>query len=266
MTGRASQGLPAHELLPGRPSGFWITGVLGILRSPLISFARSGCLLVTTRSKIIFMSLLQRLLGRDDKFFQLLENCAAEAKSGASSLARVVEQIGHGSIDETMGDLAQSRRKHKRLSQEITEELCKKFATPLDREDIEALSSALYKISKNVEKIGERLTIAPPGAKMESVGRQISLLEQSAAIVNKMVGELRAQSHSELIKDDYERLQVLEGEADRVMNDLLRHIYQGESDARMVVFWKDIYELLEKGIDRCRDTGYVVFNIVLKNS
>ncbi len=212
------------------------------------------------------MSLLQRFFGRDDQFFQLLENSASEAKRGALLLSRVAANVGQGVIDEMIGDLAQSRRKHKRVSQEITEQLCKKFVTPFEREDIEALSSALYKISKNVEKIGERLTISPPGAKMENVSRQISILEQATSIVTKMVGELRANRHGELIKDDYERLQVLEGEADRVMNDLLRNVYHGESDARMVVFWKDIYELLEKGIDRCRDAGYVVFHVVLKNS
>jgi uncharacterized protein Yka (UPF0111/DUF47 family) len=34
----------------------------------------------------------------------------------------------------------------------------------------------------------------------------------------------------------------------------------------MVVFWKDIYELLEKGVDRCRDAGAIIFEIVLKNA
>ena len=50
------------------------------------------------------------------------------------------------------------------------------------------------------------------------------------------------------------------------MNELLRDLYHGNSDARAVVFWKDIYELFEKAVDRCRDAGYVVFHVVLKNS
>jgi len=212
------------------------------------------------------MSLLQRLLGRDDKFYQLLESSAAEACVAASVLMRVMEQIGTAAVDSTMGDLAQSRRKHKRISQEVTELLCKQFSTPLEREDIEELSSALYKITKNVEKIGERLTIAPPTADLNTLLPQVSLLEQGANVVIKMVSDLRHGRHGEHVKDSYERLQAIESEADRLMNDLLRNIYRGESDARTVVFWKDIYELLEKGIDRCRDAGYVVFHVVLKNS
>jgi uncharacterized protein len=98
------------------------------------------------------------------------------------------------------------------------------------------------------------------------VGRQLELLEQGAGVVAKMVAELRVKSHGEDIKGEYERLQAIEGDADRVMNELLRSLYHGTADARAVVFWKDIYELLEKAIDRCRDAGYVVFHVALKNS
>ena len=81
-----------------------------------------------------------------------------------------------------------------------------------------------------------------------------------------MVGQLRAKSHGEDVRDAYERLQSIEGDADKLMVELLRELYQGDVDARMVVFWKDIYEMLEKGIDRCRDAGYVVFLVALKYS
>ena len=59
---------------------------------------------------------------------------------------------------------SQSRRKDKQITQELTEQLCKTFITPLEREDIQALAAALYKIPKTVEKIGERILIYPGGA------------------------------------------------------------------------------------------------------
>lgn len=212
------------------------------------------------------MPALQRIFGRDTKFYDLLETSATEANTSATILARLVPQIGAGVNDEILGDLAQARRKHKRLSQQITEELCRNFVTPLEREDIEALSSALYKITKNVEKIGERLTIAPVAADFSVVSRQVQMLEQATAVVVHMVGQIRVQSHGEGIKDSYERLQVIEGDADKLMNELLRQLYHGDTDARIIVYWKDLFELLEKGIDRCRDAGYVVFHVALKYS
>src|SRR5438552_918711 len=110
------------------------------------------------------MSALQRIFGRDTKFFDLLEGSAAAAKQSAASLAAVFPKLTGNPAGDVLTDVAQARRKHKRISLQTTEELCKNFVTPLEREDIEALSSALYKITKNVEKIGERMLISPSGA------------------------------------------------------------------------------------------------------
>src|SRR5580698_7447781 len=184
------------------------------------------------------MSAFLRLFGRDDKFYRLLESSATEAQTGAAALVRLVAQLNQGPIDTILGDIDQSRRKHKRTTQEITEQLFHTFVTPLEREDIEALSTALYKISKNVEKIGERLIICPPGVNMDPIRRQISLLEQGANILVKMVANLRSKGQAELIRDHYERIQAIEGDADRIMNELLRDLYHGQGDARSVVFWK----------------------------
>jgi hypothetical protein len=212
------------------------------------------------------MSALQRIFGRDTKFYDLLENGAAAAKQSASILIALFPRLNASATSDVLTDLAQARRKHKRISQQTTEELCKNFVTPLEREDIEALSTALYKITKTVEKIGERLLISPSGTDVSVVSRQITMLEKAAEVVVAMVNELRAKSHGEEIRDAYERLQGIEGDADKLMNELLRELYQGSSDARVVVFWKDLYELLEKGIDRCRDAGYIVFHVALKYS
>ena len=212
------------------------------------------------------MSAIQRLLGRDDKFYLLLEASGQQARDGAAQLSQLLPKLGDGGAAQMLNDLGVSRLKHKVISTEITEALCKVFMTPIEREDIEALSSALYKISKTIEKIGERLTIHPEGVNIATIARQLALLEQSADVVARMVGELRKKTQGELIKGEYERLQSLESDADRVMNELLRDLYHGDSDARAVVFWKDIYELFEKAVDRCRDAGTVIFHVVLKNS
>jgi hypothetical protein len=212
------------------------------------------------------MSALQRIFGRDTKFYDLLEGGAAAARQSTSILAALIPKLTASPGSEVLSDVSQARRKHKRLSQETTEELCKNFVTPLEREDIEALSTALYKITKNVEKIGERLLISPSGTDLSLVSRQITMLEKAAEVVAIMVNQLRTKSHGEDIRDAYERLQSIEGDADKLMTELLRELYHGTIDARSVVFWKDLYELLEKGIDRCRDAGYVVFHVALKYS
>jgi len=136
----------------------------------------------------------------------------------------------------------------------------------MEREDIEALSSALYRITKNIEKIGERLLIIPKQINADQFTRQIKMIENAVDSVVTMVMSLRAKTHIEKFSDTYERLQTIEGEADKLMVALLGELYRGDIDVRNVLILKDVYELIEKVIDRCRDAGNVVFQVVLKYS
>ena len=96
--------------------------------------------------------------------------------------------------------------------------------------------------------------------------RQVGMLEQATDAVLAMVKQLRRIQEIEKIKQLNERLQVIEGEADKLMLELLRDLFSGKHDPLKVIALKDLYELLEKVIDRCRDAGNVINHIVLKNS
>lgn len=212
------------------------------------------------------MSALQRLLGRDRKFFDLLSASAAEARAGTQRLIALVEQLGKGGAEAQLVEISRKRVAHKQISNEITDALCKQFYTPLEREDIEQLSDALYKISKTVEKVAERMSISPSMQSLTTVQRQLALLVRGGELVEKMVADLCAGGHGEAVMEEYAQLQAIESEADRAMMDLLRSLYREESDARVIIAWKDVYDLFEKAVDRCRDAGFVVFHVALKNA
>ena len=63
-----------------------------------------------------------------------------------------------------------------------------------------------------------------------------------------------------------DRLQSIESEADRLILDLYRDTYINETDPVRFLLRKDMFEILEKAIDRCREAGVVAYQIVLKNS
>jgi len=92
------------------------------------------------------------------------------------------------------------------------------------------------------------------------------MMEKATDVVLAMVRQLRHLEHLERMKELNDRLQYLEGEADKLMVTLLRELYSGRLDPVRVVVIKDLYELMEKVIDRCRDAGNIVLQIVLKNS
>ncbi len=206
------------------------------------------------------------LFKRDETFFDLLEASAAEARQCASLLKDVAPHLG-GDTSAQLEAIRQSRRKHKKLAQEITERLCRTFITPLDREDIESLSTVLHKIPKTVEKVAERMTLCPPRFVGDIVSKQVSLLDLATSEVVFMVGGLRKKLTVEQIQDHQDKLQHIEGDGDKMLLNLLRGLFnQQHVEPMEVIILKDLYEILERAIDRCRDAGNVVFQMVLKYS
>lgn len=205
---------------------------------------------------------LQRLVGGGDIFFDLLEQSAGEAHESVQIFVRNLASPNPAALDQ----FAIVRRKEKRITEEISERLTKTFVTPLEREDIDALALALYKVPKTLEKFAERFQISPPNLPKSAFQRQSELLQQAMETLELMVRELRSSPDLAKIKDQNLKLQYLEGEADKLMVVRLKDLYNSPHDAISVVALKDLYDLLEKVIDRCRDAGNIIVQIVLKNS
>jgi uncharacterized protein Yka (UPF0111/DUF47 family) len=206
---------------------------------------------------------LQRLLGKEDLFFGLLEASALEAHTSVQSLVKLSQSLDQPVEIEVF---AAARRKDKEITSQIRNAVYTTFVTALEREDIEALSLVLYRIPKTVEKFGQRILLAPQHVRGVDFSRQISLLEQATECVVNLVKSLRAGVNLDEVKKWNDRLQQVEGEADDAIMELYRDLFSGRHDALKVIVLKDLYELLEKIIDRCRDAGNVISQIVLKNS
>ena len=206
---------------------------------------------------------MQKLLGKDDKFFSLMEGSAEESRASIRSLVEIIKKPED---KRTMESFIEARREDKRITKELTEHLCKSFVTPIEREDIEALSHALYRIPKVAEKFAERLMIAPHHVRGLELQKHLEMLEQAADTVVLMVKELRKGVNIETVQKQNDKLQHIEGEADGLMLETLRELYNGDHNVLKVIVLKDLFEILEKVFDRCRDVGNIVFQIVLKNS
>ena len=206
---------------------------------------------------------LQKILGKEDKFFTLLEASAEEARNSVRTLRKY---LASPESLKTLDEFILTRRKDKAITAQISEALCTTFVTTLEREDIEALSNALYKIPKTVEKIAERIMLGPQYVESIDLSRQMGLLENATDMVVTMIRELRRGVNLERIRTHNDQLQANEGDADNALLDKLKELYASQGNAIRVVFLKDIFELLEKVADRCRDAGNVINHIVLKNS
>jgi len=206
---------------------------------------------------------LQTIFGKGDKFYGLLEASAESARSSARALS---ELLSTPATQQSLEKFKQARRREKDLSAQISKELVNTFVTVLDREDIEALNGALYKIPKVVEKFAERYTLALGRLGDVDFTGRAAMLEQACEVLEQMVGQLRKGMDLHKIKKLNDQLQTIEAEADRQILELYQDAYTNETDAIRYLIKMDLFEILEKAIDRCRDAGNVIYHIVLKNS
>lgn len=206
---------------------------------------------------------LQTIFGKGDKFYGLLEASAAAARESTRALTDLLATpIPQRSLEK----FKLARQREKELAGQISQELVNTFVTALEREDIETLSNVLYKIPKVIEKFAERYTLASQRLIDVDFIPRAKMLEQACDVLEEMVGQLRKGMNIETSKALNDKMQAIEAEADRLILELYRDSYLNETDPMRYLILKDLFELLEKAIDRCRDAGNVVHHIILKNS
>jgi uncharacterized protein len=205
---------------------------------------------------------LQAIFGSGKQFHALLNEAASAALDSTRMLHAVLREPTH-TLD--LEAIRVARERERAIAERISRALVDSFITPFEREDIEALSSALYKIPKQTERFADRHALAPQRLQGIDFAPRAAMLEQGAGIVAEMVkelGQLRLEPMTEMDK----RLRLLENQADRLLLETYRDLYSGRYDPDLTHLLRDLFEILEKSIDRCREAGVVAFRIVLKNS
>lgn len=205
---------------------------------------------------------LQTIFGQGNQFYTLLEEAAVAAHDSTKALHAMLKAADR---QPALDAFKLARQREREASDKISFELVNSFITPIEREDIEALASALYKIPKQVEKFADRYSLATRHLEHIDFAPRAAMLEQASAVVVKMVHELR-NLKLEPMKALNDELRSIENEADRLMLELYRDIYSGRLDNLQMFLLKEFFEILEKAIDRCREAGVVAYEIVLKNS
>ena len=205
---------------------------------------------------------LQTIFGQGKQFFALLDEQAEAALDATRALHEMLRETDRV---HALDAFKLARQRERDASDKISQALVDSFIVPIEREDIEALGSALYKIPKQVERFADRFVLAQHRLDHIDFAPRAAMLEKAAAVVVEMVHELR-RLRLEPMKQLNDKLRVIENEADRLILELHRDIYSGNLEAGEMFLLKEFFEILEKAIDRCREAGVVAYEIALKNS
>jgi uncharacterized protein Yka (UPF0111/DUF47 family) len=201
------------------------------------------------------------LAPRDREFFDLFEEAGGNILRAAGLLERMLRDYPEES--ELARDLLICEQEGDRITHDIIHRLNQTFVTPIDREDILELASALDDVIDLTEEVADYLGLYRIEAPMEQAQRLAHILVQATRQVAEALPRMRGFRDLGHYTVEINRL---ENDGDRVTREAMASLFEGGIDPMVVIRWKDIFERLEEAIDACEHVANVLESITIKNS
>ncbi len=203
------------------------------------------------------------LLPREEKFFALflkqVENISeasrlmlTAARAGNSQLAAAGEQI---KAIETRGD---------EITHDIFTRLNQTFITPLDPEDIQALSVSLDNVLDGIEDAAHRMVAYHLEPITPTMLDLCEIVDQCAKSLQKAFEALDKKMSN--VMEHCIEINRLENEADKLVRAAVADLFATEKDAIVIIKKKEVYDFLEATTDFCEDVADTLQTVVVKNS
>lgn len=205
-----------------------------------------------------------RLLPREEKFFDLFEQQAENVLAGARLLKDVLDDFGDLPHKRMLVEKVESHGDE--ICHRIVEKLNTTFITPMDREDIHALSSALDDILDYINASVQRLELYHVSSITDEARALANIIIRAAEETLALTQNLSNMKNTKTMKERWIEVNRLENEGDSVSRAAIAALFEKETDPIEVIKWKEIYEHLETAIDKCEDAANIVEAVVLKNA
>jgi predicted phosphate transport protein (TIGR00153 family) len=201
------------------------------------------------------------LRGSDREFFDLFERAGGNIERAARLLDEMLAEY-----PERRGlarDILVCEQDGDQITHDIIRRLNQTFVTPIDREDILQLASALDDIVDYTEEVADYLGLYRIEAPMVQAQRLAGVLRAAAEQIAQATGLVRGFKN---ISEQTVEIHRLENEADRIVREAIASLFEVGIDPMVVIRWKDIFERLENAIDSTETAAYILEGILIKNA
>jgi uncharacterized protein len=204
--------------------------------------------------------LSQVFVPHDREFFDLFEESARNIVRAAEMLDQLLATFPDRS--ELARDITACEQEGDRITHDIIQHLNKTFVTPIDREDIYELASALDDIVDYTEEVADYLGIYKIEAPMSQALELAEVLVQSSRQIAEAMPRMRTFKDISHYTVEVNRL---ENEGDRITRAAMASLFDQGIDPMVVIRWKDLFERLENAIDATERVANILEGIVIKN-
>ncbi|MCA1927750.1 MAG: DUF47 domain-containing protein [Calditerrivibrio sp.] len=202
------------------------------------------------------------LIPKEEKFFLLFQEMAKILIEGATLLKELTDNFDQ--INTYQKKIKDIEHKGDNKTHEIIQKLNKTFITPIDREDIYDLASALDDILDLIDASSQRLSLYHVENITSECKSFAFIILKCCQALEKAIRKMD-KKHEE-VNESFVEINELENEADRILRESLGKLFGEEKDPIRLIKWKEIYETLEKVTDKCEDAANIIETVVVKHA
>jgi uncharacterized protein len=203
-----------------------------------------------------------RLLPKEEKYYELFNRMVSHVTESAHRQQRLFEDFDNRL--EYADQIKQLEHICDELTHEIIKRLNQTFITPIDREDILALATGLDDVVDSIDYTARRIVLYRVESPTEHTRKMCDVLVRLAV---KMEDAVRSLEHDrERVLRECVEIHTLENEGDTYHHEGIEKLFSEERDPIVIIKMKEIYEKMERTIDKCEDVANVLEAIVLKNA
>ena len=205
-----------------------------------------------------------RLFPKQENFFDYFEELANKIEEGGRLFLEMTET--HDYSESKVAKLKEIEHEADIITHRTYEKMHTTFLTPIDREDIYALVNKMDSIMDVIEATAVRIHLYKVKKIDDQIIKQAKILNEAIIKVKEIIHAMRNMKNSKMILDGCVEINTLENAGDIVLRMIMANLFENEKDAIELIKWKDIFQLLEEGIDVCEDVSNIVEGIVLKHA
>lgn len=209
--------------------------------------------------------ILKFFLPKDKVFYTLFENASANLESLAGKLVELVNESDFNKRASLVKQMEDLEHQNDVLTHTIFVELGKNFITPFDREDIHSLASALDDIADYIYATGKKINFYKVDPTTDQgIIKMADAIKESVLSVNRAVLELRNLKNINKVVECVIKINGIENQVDDIFDLSIENLFENETDVKLLIKKREIYQNLEKVTDKCEDAGNVMESIVVK--
>jgi uncharacterized protein len=148
----------------------------------------------------------------------------------------------------------------------IMKKLHKNFNTPIDREEIHRLISAMDDMLDLTEDISELINLYDIRVMTPEACQLSDICVICAARVKRAVSLLSDMRNADELLNIVHEIDQLESDGDRLMRIAMAKLFREESDIKNLIKMKAVYEFLETITDKADDVANIIQGLVIENA